>query len=239
MRAKLLRNEEDPGDVYLEARSLLRTGYLKEGRRLLEERVKDEQREMQGSRPQRFHRETMMLLSLICAFQGDVEKTAFYAREGTEIGKRLESSFVEAVGLFRLGHAYELEDRVPWNNSKREAAIACYEEGIAKVKMFKVTRVQVEPLWGLARVYGYANQLAQAEEYASQAMEIALRAGDQWFILSGEAFIGRKSGNGRSGRAGREAFTVLHGGLYLGGRFTRGGSFPFVDSAECMVVWRG
>ena len=178
--AKLLRNEEDPGDVYLEARALLRTGYLKEGRRLLEERVKDEQREMQGSRPQRFHRETMMLLSLICAFEGDVEKTAYYAREGTEIGKRLESSFVESVGLFRLGHAYELQDLVPWNNSKREAAIACYEEGIAKVKMFKVTRVQVEPLWGLARVYGYANQLVVAEQYASQAMEIALRAGDQW-----------------------------------------------------------
>ncbi len=49
--AKLLRNEEDPGDVYLEARALLRTGYLKEGRRLLEERVKDEQREMQQYTP--------------------------------------------------------------------------------------------------------------------------------------------------------------------------------------------
>ena len=80
--AKLLRNEEDPGDVYLEARSLLRTGYLKEARQLLETRVEKEQRELQRSRPQRFHRETMILLSLITAFQGDVEKNGILCPRG-------------------------------------------------------------------------------------------------------------------------------------------------------------
>ena len=215
--AKLLRNEEDPGDVYLEARALLRTGYLKEGRRLLEERVKDEQGETQGLRPQRFHRETMMLLSLICAFQGDVEKTAFYAREGTEIGKRLESSFVESVGLFRLGHAHELQDLVPWNNGKREAAIACYEEGISKVKMFKVTRVQVEPLWGLARVYGYANQLVLAEEYASQAMEIAFRAGDQWLYYLVKLSLGASLAmSGQAEQAGEHLLACTEGFTLVG-----------------------
>ncbi len=215
--AKLLRNEEDPGDVYLEARALLRTGYLKEGRRLLEERVKEEQREVQGSRPQRFHRETMMLLSLICAFQGDVKKTAYYACEGTEIGKRLQSSFVEAVGLFRLGHAHELQDLVPWSNNNREAAIACYEEGIAKVKMFKVTRVQVEPLWGLARVYGYANQLVLAEQYASQAMEIAMRAGDQWLYYLVKLSLGASLAMaGQAEQAGEHLLACTEGFTLVG-----------------------
>ena len=213
----MLRNEEDPGDVYLEARALLRTGYLKEARRLLEEQLKEEQREMEGSRPQRFHRETMMLLALICAFQGDVDKTAYYAREGTKIGRRLESSFVEAVGCFRLGHAYELQDLVSWDTSKRKAAIACYEDGIAKVKMFKVTRVQVEPLWGLARVYGYANQLVLAEQYASQAMEIAWRAGDQWLYYLVKLSLGASMAMaGLAAQAGEHFLACTEGFTLVG-----------------------
>ena len=215
--AKLLRDEEDPGDVYLEARSLLRTGYLKEARQLLEARVEDEQRELQRSRPQRFHRETMMLLSLITALQGDVDKTAYYAREGSAIGKRLDSTYVEAVGLFRLGHAYELQDRVPWDNSNRKAAISCYEEGIAKAKVFKVTRVQVEPLWGLARVYGYANQLVLAEQYASQAMEIALRAGDQWLYYLVKLSLGASLAMaGQAEQAGEHLLACTEGFTLVG-----------------------
>jgi len=154
---------------------------------------------------------------LICVFQGDVEKTVSYAREGAAIGKRLESSFVEAVGLFRLGHAYELQDLVPWDNSKREAAIACYKNGIAKVKMFKVTRVQVEPLWGLARVYGYANQLVLAGQYAAQAMEIAWRAGDQWLYYLVKLSLGASLAmDGQADRAGEHLLACTEGFTLVG-----------------------
>lgn len=213
--AKLLRSEEDPGDIYLEARSLMRTGFLREARQLLEAKV-EEEKKSNGLRPQRFHRETMLLLSLICALQGDVEQTEFYAREGIAIGKRLESSFVEAVGMIRLGHAYELQDLDPWDNEKRQTAIASYQAAIAKVRVFKVTRVQLEPLWGLSRVHGYAKNLVLAEQYAIQAMDIALRAGDQWLYFLVKLSLGASLANaGRSLEAAEnllactEGFTVV------------------------------
>ena len=167
------------------------------------------------------------------------KKTAYYAREGSAIGKRLDSSFVEAVGLFRLGHAYELEDRVPWDNGKRKAAIDCYEGGIAKAKMFKVTRVQVEPLWGLARVYGYAKQLVLAEQYAVQAMEIALRAGDQWLYYLVRLSLGASLAMAGHAAPAEEHLLACTEGFTLVERLTWRGRFPPLVGIECLVVWRG
>jgi DNA-binding SARP family transcriptional activator len=179
--ARLLRNDDDPGDVYLEARALLRTGNLYEARLLLEVRA-EEERANRVLRPQRFHRETLLLLSLICNFQGDREAANRYAQEGIDIGKHLCSTFVEAVGMIRKAHALQLNRLSPWFSDRLDQARELYEEAIEKVRVFKVTRVQVEPLWGLSRLYGYSGELIEAASYAERAMNIAHQAGDKWLF---------------------------------------------------------
>ncbi len=177
--ASLLRDEDDPGVSYLEARSMLRTGRLDEGRSLLEEQINLEKID-EKLRPQRFHRETSLLLSLICIFQGDWEAAKENAKDGIKIGQQLNSSFVEAVGYIRLGHAYEIQGIVYHQQNLLTKAIECYEMAIAKVRIFKVTRVQVEPLWALSRSYGFQGNILEATKYAQEAMEISEQAGDKW-----------------------------------------------------------
>ena len=177
--AQLLRAESDPGDLYLEARALLRTGQLAAARKILEERAEQE-RLNAGNRPQRFHRETLLLLSLICILQGDVETAEAAAREGIRTGQRLQSGFVESVGLMRLGHPIQMSSDQPWNANACRAAVPVYEQSIEKSRPFKVMRVHVEPLWGLARATGYCGDLVSARAYAEQALEIAAQAGDIW-----------------------------------------------------------
>jgi len=179
--ARLLRAEADPDDVYLEARAALRTGRLAEARQLLERRA-EEEGQADGARPQRFHRETLLLLSLICSLQGDADAAERCARQGIAISRRLHSDFMETVGLMRLGHPIQLRGDHPWDaeGPGRGQAIACYERAIEQVQAFRVMRTQVEPLWGLCRVYGYGGDLATAERYATKAVEIAQGAGDEW-----------------------------------------------------------
>lgn len=180
--ARLLRAETDPDDVYLEARAMVRTGRLAGARRLLGRRA-EEERQVDRSRPQRFHRETLLLLSLVHALQGDRNEAARCAREGIVIGKHLHSSFVEAVGHMRLGHAVQLGASSPWSDAEHslyQQAMAYYDQAIEQVRVFKVMRTQVEPLWGLCRACSHSGDLPAAEQHAHQALEIALRAGDEW-----------------------------------------------------------
>jgi len=179
--AGLLRSEADPGDIYLEARALLRTGKLEKARQLLQARADEESRLIQV-RPPRFHRETLILLSLVCIMMGDAETAGRCARQGIAIGQRIESPFVEAVGLMRLGHTCQLDHLTPWSQQERLEAIRLYYQAIEKVRVFNVMRVQVEPLWGLCRVYGYQGDLDQAESFGWRAVEIAEQAGDRWFV---------------------------------------------------------
>ncbi len=179
--ARLLRAETDPGDIYLEARAALRTGHLAEARQLLEGRAEEES-QGDGARPQRFHRETLLLLSLVCSFQGDADAAERCARQGIAISQRLHSDFVETVGLMRLGHPIQLRGDHPWDTKAphHEQAVACYERAIEQVQAFRVIRTQVEPQWGLCRAHGYGGNLATAERYATKAVEIAQGAGDEW-----------------------------------------------------------
>ncbi|MDD5368375.1 MAG: BTAD domain-containing putative transcriptional regulator [Anaerolineaceae bacterium] len=177
--AQLLRSEADPGDLYLEARAMLRTGRLEEAQRLLEPRAQEES-QASASRPPRFHRETVLLLSLVCVLRGDHLAAEHLARTGIAIGQGLRSDFVQSVGYMRLGHALELQASYPWMNQRTEEAVACYRKSIELVQPFKVTRVLVEPLWGLCRVYGYRENLPQAEENALHAVDLAEQAGDVW-----------------------------------------------------------
>lgn len=188
--ASMLRKESDPDDIYLEVRSLLRTG------RLLAavERFEPYQAELADTptiqRPQRFHREMPLLLSLIHLMLGNIEKGERYAQQGIETGRQLDSPFVEAVGWMRLGHALQLYPQLPWRTRRLELAREYYQHSIELVRPFNVVRVQVEPLWGLCRFYGYQGSLTEARRIADQAVEIADSSGDYWFVGLIQATMG-------------------------------------------------
>ncbi len=175
-----LRSEAKAMDIYLEARILLRTGKLLEAQRLLESYNLDEPVAGQ-TRPTHFHREKQLLLSLLHVLQGNQKEAERYGREGISIGQKMQSEYVEAVAYMRLGHALQLDSFSPWGGAQRAAAIRCYLDVIEKVRPFKVARVNLEPLWGLCRVYGYGGDVETAEMYAQRAIEISRTAGDEWF----------------------------------------------------------
>ena len=180
--ASMLRSESDPDDIYLDARALLRTGHLLTAVEKFET-YHPELLDVPGLlRPQRFHREMPLLLSLIHLMLGNIEKGEHFARQGVEIGRRLDSPFVEAVGLMRLGHAAQLYPQMPWRTNRFEEARDYYQRAIELVRPFNVVRVQVEPLWGLCRYYGYQGHLSEARRLADQAIDIAESSGDSWFV---------------------------------------------------------
>lgn len=179
--AHFLRTENDPNDIYLEARAFLRTGRLEEGKQVIlsSHRLEDDS---MLKRPPRFHREMPLLLSLIEAMIGNPAEAEKFAQQGIQTGRQLEAPFVEAVGYMRLGHAYQIRPQTPWQEKHNQRAVALYQRSIELVRPFNVMRVQVEPLWGLTRYYGYHDQLNETYPYARQAVEIAVQSGDIWFV---------------------------------------------------------
>jgi DNA-binding SARP family transcriptional activator len=180
--ANMLRSESAPDDIYLEARALLRTGRLFQAVERFEAYHPENIDVSTLLRPQRFHREMPLLLSLIHLMLGNVDKGEHFARQGVEIGNKLDSPFVEAVGWMRLGHAAQLKPQLPWQSKRLDQAVKFYERAIELVRPFNVVRVQVEPLWGLCRFYGYQGHLTEATRLADQAIEIADSSGDNWFV---------------------------------------------------------
>jgi LuxR family transcriptional regulator, maltose regulon positive regulatory protein len=171
--ARALRQQEAV-TAELSLRVLLRTGRLDQARRLLEERVAIEEQE--PVRRPRSHRETMLLLALILAFQGEREAAQRWAVAGTERGRQLEAPFVTAVGYMRQGHAWLLDkDQAGYAEAAR-----LFQEAIAISEEIQVPRLRVEAGWGLTEAYGFAGDVARAEAVASEAMGIARAAGDEW-----------------------------------------------------------
>lgn len=171
--ARELRHE-GPSQVELPVRILLRTGRLAEAQRLLEEKAVRERQEP-VLRP-RAHRETLLLLSLILAFQGQQEAAMQAALEGTRRGQALQSDFVTAVGYMRQGHAWTL---LKSDEGYREA-VRCHEEAIRFSEKLDVPRLKVEASWGLCQAHGFRGDLEKAVSVATQGIAIARLAGDEW-----------------------------------------------------------
>jgi ATP/maltotriose-dependent transcriptional regulator MalT/DNA-binding SARP family transcriptional activator len=172
-QARALR-EEGPGEAELAVRVLLRTGRINEARRLLEEQAERERRKP-VLRP-RAHRETLLLLSLILAFQGEAEAAYQCAVEGTQRGQLLNSPFVTAVGYMRQGHAWLIRN----DPQGYTQACHCYREAIAIGETLQVPRLKVEAFWGLCRAHGFQGELDAAADAAQQGITIAQQAGDEW-----------------------------------------------------------
>lgn len=184
-QAQALRNE-GPSDSQLLYRVLLRTGRLDEARGKLEERAKLERQ--QPVQTPRAHRETLHLLSLIYAFQGLGQQAYLSALEGTRRGVELDSPFVTAVGFMRQGHALMLplhDHHIHLTGQEHSAeqfvdARKQFTKAIELSRTLSVSRLRVEAYWGLCRSYGYQGDLSQATQFASESIELALQAGDEW-----------------------------------------------------------
>lgn len=213
-QAQALR-DAGPTEDALSLRVKLRTGQHTEARRILEAQVEAERRAAHNGQvgPPRAHRESMLLLSLIDAFQGRAESAFALAREGIALGERLGAPFVVAVGHMRLGHAWQLavprppilapgaapvEARYGDPAAARNEAIRCYETAIALGDRLEVRRTRAEAMWGLTRAYGFfpaaetspAGDLASGERAAGEGVEIARWAGDAWVAALIELTLG-------------------------------------------------
>jgi DNA-binding SARP family transcriptional activator/tetratricopeptide (TPR) repeat protein len=163
----------------IQARLFLRTGRLQQGIKLLHAREVNRS-SINLQRPQRFHREGALLLSLFYSIIGDYDHAEQYARQGIELGDKLKSTFVQSVGYMRLGHAILLKYQNPLSEIGLRSSIDFFQKAIDKVD---VTRIHVEPLWGMCRALGYAGKLEESEQMALDSLEIAEKAGDIWISV--------------------------------------------------------
>ena len=174
--AKELKFQLDRDTDLIQARIYLRTGQIHKGIALLQS-LENKQPTSRPSRPQRFHRESTLLLSLFHTLKGEIEESEHYARLGINIGNLLQSTFVLSVGMMRLGHSILLQSQHPFSRVGFQKAMSLYQEAIDKVD---IVRIHAEPLWGMCRALGYTNQLEQAKKMAFKSLEIVKNAGDQW-----------------------------------------------------------
>lgn len=164
---------------YIEARLLLRTGRLEEGLKLLD-KLEAGISEQRLARPQRFHREATLLLSLFHALRGEAFRARQYAQKGLQVSRQLQANYVEAVAKMRLGHALQLDLTQGLDAQGVQEIRKLYEYAIENVD---IVRIHVEPLWGLCRLIGYAGNLEEAKRIADRALLIAANAGDEWIGL--------------------------------------------------------
>lgn len=174
--AQELQNKLDRDTDLIQARIYLRTGQIHQGIELLQS-LEINRPTTRPARPQRFHRESTLLLSLFHTLKGEIEESENNARIGIDIGNLLQSTFVLSVGMMRLGHSILLQSQHPFADNGFEAAMRLYQEAIDKVN---IIRIHAEPLWGMCRALGYSNQLERAKNLATEALEIVKNAGDQW-----------------------------------------------------------
>jgi DNA-binding SARP family transcriptional activator len=190
--AKTLRRQahelrqEGPDPANLDVRVLLRTGRLAQARATLEKRAAEERKYPDRFREPRAHRETLLLLSLTYAWQGKAQEAMACAQQGIEIGRRLESPFIEAVGYMRLGHAWGIAG----HPQAARQAMNCYRRAIDIGEQLAVARTKVEALWGLCRLHGFGGDLTAAERTAHEAIEIGLTAGDEWIAAHVGTMLG-------------------------------------------------
>ena len=184
-QARRLRSE-GPGRADLDVRVLLRTGRLVEAEVILNQRINTSIQDGQTFREPRSHRETLLVLSLIQAIKGSAYDAYTNALRGINIGRRLGSPFVEAVGNMRLGHALQI---LPHHLGSEET-LACYHKAMGIAEELAVPRTKVEAFWGLTRLHGFQGDIAAAERYATDGIDLALRVGDEWIAAHVETTLG-------------------------------------------------
>jgi ATP/maltotriose-dependent transcriptional regulator MalT/DNA-binding SARP family transcriptional activator len=178
-KARQLSPMNAEAQAYIQASLFLRTGRLEEGLQLLG-RLELGTTDQRLARPQRFHREATLLLSLYQSLRGEYLSARQYAQKGLQVSRQLQAKYVEAVAKIRLGHALQLDLSQGLDAQGVLEIRKLYEFAIENVD---IVRIHVEPLWGLCRLIGYAGNLEEAKRIADQALLIAGNAGDEWIGL--------------------------------------------------------
>jgi len=222
-------------ELHLESRLLLRTGRLQQARKMLEKVV--EEGTMGPGRIPRTHRESPMVLSLLYVFEGDYTKAIYWAKEGLELARALESPFTEAVGYMRLGHAFQLK-----NPDNVETAAANYQKALSLMDKVGVQRGRVEGLWGLTTAYGQRGKLHEAQQFGGECINLALQAGDEWMANQGRLSLGVAFVQGGRIKEGRKLLSLaLENFGSLNDFFGRTISFLWLALAEFLdgnPVWK-
>ncbi|HEU5099907.1 MAG TPA: transcriptional regulator, partial [Roseiflexaceae bacterium] len=192
--ARALR-EEAPDEDVVSVRVKFRTGRLIEARDILEGWVAAEREavEPEPARPPRAHRENLLLLSITYAFLGQAEPAIASARAGIELGERLRSPFITAVGKTRLGHALQLRRGQAWPPDSRDItdeAISCFQAALAVSDQLAVRRARIEARWGLTRAYGFSGDVEAAQRAAEEGIATARLDGDAWLAAMIELMLG-------------------------------------------------
>ena len=190
--------------AFTEARLLLRTGRLDEGLDLLA-RLDPGTSNQRMARPQRFHREATLLLSLYYSLQGKYESARQYADKGLQVSRQLQAKYVEAVARIRLGHALQLDLSEGLDAQGVLEIRKLYEFAIENVD---IVRIHVEPLWGLCRLVGYAGNLEEAKRIGDNALVIAANAGDEWIGLLVRISLGAALAMGNAYEAASSILSV-------------------------------
>ena len=173
MQQKLKELDQENTNQILNSRVKIRTGRLKEAENILIEELNNNSKD--NKNVGRAHRETILLLSLISALEGNSEDAFRYANLGLDRSKKLESLFTKAVSYMRLGHALQIRGE----NRQREA-IKAYEKSLDIVDKLQVRRGRAEALWGLTLVYGNLGYKEQMKKYGTEGLKICEEAGDEW-----------------------------------------------------------
>ncbi|MCA9897416.1 MAG: transcriptional regulator [Ardenticatenaceae bacterium] len=172
-QAQTLR-DQGHGPAELPVRLLLRTGRLAEAREILAAQAQQEE-QAPVLRP-RAHRETLLLLSLILAYQGEAEMALSTAVSAIKRGRELNSDFITAVGQSRQGHAWMLHK----NEYGYEQARQSFQKAIEMSEQMEVPRLKIEAFWGLCQAHGFPGDHETALNYAREGIALARLHGDEW-----------------------------------------------------------
>ncbi|RXJ00293.1 transcriptional regulator [Anaerobacillus alkaliphilus] len=164
--------KEDFIKVELESRYFLRIGKLQEAKLLLENVTAQSTSENHLSQS---HRETDLILSIICSFMGELDKGKRLAERAILRGTLRKSPFVEACGWIRMGHVVQLNEKY-----NHELAIQCYETALGLMEKIKMSRGKSEAYMGLTVLYGRAGNYEMSQKMSLMALEEPNRVKDQW-----------------------------------------------------------
>lgn len=172
--AKCQELNGDFQDEFFEARLHLRTGRLKQAKKLLD-LTREREALTKDQYLARFHRETDILLSLVEMMLGNPERAKQLAESGMMQGIRQKAPFVEACGWMRMGHAAQMMPKYEFS-----IANECYTTALDIMDQLDVPRGKAEPLMGLCLLYGRENMYELSMEYGKAALAETEKVNDEW-----------------------------------------------------------
>lgn len=185
-RARALSLVHQEEQDFIEARLLLRTGRLNEGLELLG-RLEAEGEALPFAKPQRFHRDTSLLISLYHVLMGNETLAKTYAKKGLQVAEQSHAKLGRRIGSMRLAHAWQLDPLFSFFSRIAALSLAYYEESMRDMD---IARINIEPLWGLCRLSGYAGNVTEAQAFAEKAFYLALQSGDVWIGMLARVSLG-------------------------------------------------